>query len=284
MAVKIIADSTCDLSPELLDRFHIQILPLYVNLEGKDYRDGVDITSEDIFRSVAQTGALPKTAAMPVSGFEEAFAKALEPDTEILCLTIGSKFSACYQNAVIAANENPNIAVVDSQNLSTGFGHVVLCAAEYAAKGHSAKETADYLSADVIPFVRASFIIDRLDYLYKGGRCSAVARLGANLLHLKPCIEVRNGEMGVAKKYRGTFLSCVEQYANERLENLETIDPHRVFVTHPDADADAVERAKEIVKAAGHFEEIYETRAGCTVSCHCGPNTLGVLYIERPQT
>ena len=283
MAVHIVADSTCDLSAELIARYQITILPLYVMLGDEEHRDGVTIHAADIFQYVDRGGVLPKTAAVAVTDFTACFEEILtaHPEDEILCLTIGQKFSSCYQNAVIAAGETGHTVVVDSCNLSSGFGHVVLSAAELAAEGHSAAEISDMLQKDIIPYVEASFLVDRLDYLRMGGRCSGVAVLGANLLKLKPCIEVRNGEMIVAKKYRGTFERCVTQYAQERLADRAQIRSRRIFITHAAADASAVAAAKAAIEAAGGFAEITETHAGCTVSSHCGPNTLGILFIRN---
>lgn len=283
MAIHIIADSTCDLSPKLIEQFHITILPLYVTLGDSEHQDGVDIHAEDIFRHIVAGGELPKTAAVTVADFSTAFQMVLsdDPDGEIICLTISSKFSSCYQNAVLAAEETGHVTVIDSMNLSTGFGHVVLTAAELAAEGKSVAEIADILNTQIIPRVDASFIVDRLDFLYKGGRCSAVAALGANLLKLKPCIEVKDGAMSVSKKYRGSFVHCVSQYAKERLADRDNIRSNRIFITHAAAAQEAVQAAETAIREAGGFVSIEETQAGCTVSSHCGPNTLGILFIRK---
>ena len=285
MAIHLIADSTCDLTAELCEQYHITILPLYVTLNDVEHQDGVNIHAEDIFRHVAAGGSLPKTAAATVADYVGAFRNFLNqnPEDEIICITISAKFSSCYQNACIAAEETGHVTVIDSMNLSTGFGHVVLTAAEMINAGKTVAEIADTLQNDIIPNVDASFILDRLDYLHKGGRCSAVAALGANLLKLKPCIEVHNGEMSVGKKYRGNFVHCVTEYAKDRLANMDSIDNHRIFVTHANASKDAVGAAEAAIRASGRFELIEETQAGCTVSSHCGPNTLGVLFIRKPS-
>ena len=283
MAVHIIADSTCDLNDDLIKRYQIRIIPLYVILGEKEHRDGVDIHAEDIFRHVASGGGLPKTGAASVEDFLSEFRSILQenPSDEIICITIGAKFSSSYQNACIAAEEAGHVSVIDSMNLSTGFGHVVLTAAELIQRGKTVQETCDILRNEIIPNVDASFIIDRLDYLHMGGRCSAVAALGANLLKLKPCIEVRNGEMSVCKKYRGNFVRCVTEYAKDRLADKDSIDTHRIFVTHAAASKEAVGAAEAAIRASGRYEAIEETKAGCTVSSHCGPNTLGVLFIRK---
>lgn len=280
-SVHIIADSTCDLSPEQIARYGIEIIPLYVTLNDSSYQDGIEIKAEDIFRHVAEGGDLPKTAAVPVDTYIQRFAAALREHDTVICLTIGSKFSSCFQNARIAAEDEPRVVVVDSANLSTGFGHVVLQAALKAEEGLSHTEIAEYLQQQIIPKVDASFIVDRLDYLHKGGRCSTVAALGANMLKLKPCIAVENGEMRVVKKYRGNFVSCVTQYVNDRLG--EGISPREdlIFITHTRAEQGAVGAAEDVIRKKGVFTSVVETVAGCTVSSHCGPNTLGVLFIRK---
>ncbi len=284
MHVIIVADSTCDLTKEQIRDNGIHILPLYVTMDGKSRRDGVDITAEEIFRYVDAGGDLPKTAALTVADYADCFAELLhdDPEAEILCLTISSFFSSCYQNACIAADETEGTVVaVDSLNLSSGFGHVVLDACRLAGEGLSAAQIKQELEADIIPKVDASFIINRLDYLRKGGRCSTVAALGANLLRLKPCIEVREGKMTVAKKYRGSFVKCVSQYVQDRLAEYDSIRNKRIFITHANAEPDAVKAAEAEIRAAGSFDEIDESCAGCTIASHCGPNTLGVLYIRK---
>lgn len=280
-AIHIIADSTCDLSPEQISRYQIEIIPLYVTINARSYQDGIEIKAEDIFRHVAEGGALPKTAAVPVATYLERFEAALKEHDAVICLTIGSKFSSCYQNACIAAEDNARVVVVDSANLSTGFGHVVLQAAMKAEEGLSHTDIAAYLAKEIIPKVDASFIVDRLDYLHKGGRCSSVAALGANLLKLKPCIAVENGEMHVVKKYRGNFTACVTQYVNDRLN--AAVQPRKdlIFITHTRAEQGAVAAAETAVRANAEFDSMVETVAGCTISSHCGPNTLGVLFIRK---
>lgn len=280
-SVHIIADSTCDLSPEQIARYGIEIIPLYVTLNDSSFQDGIEIKAEDIFRHVAEGGDLPKTAAVPVDTYIQRFAAALREHDTVICLTIGSKFSSCFQNARIAAEDEPRVVVVDSANLSTGFGHVVMQAALKAEEGLSHTEIAEYLQQEIIPKVDASFIVDRLDYLHKGGRCSTVAALGANMLKLKPCIAVENGEMRVVKKYRGNFISCVTQYVNDRLGKGISPREDLIFITHTRAEQGAVGAAEDVIRKKGVFASVVETVAGCTVSSHCGPNTLGVLFIRK---
>ena len=280
MRVKIISDSTCDLSPELLERYDIAITPLCVIKGGKEFHDGVDITPADIFAHVDGGGELCSTAAVSQFEYTQMFTRYAKEYDEVVQINIGSNFSCCYQNACLAAQEFDNVFVVDSGNLSTGQGLLVVAAAKLAQQGVSGIEIAERVRA-LVPKVETSFLIDRLDYMRKGGRCSTVAALGANLLKLKPCIEVREGKMSVCKKYRGSFEKCIRQYVKERLDGREDIATELVFITHAAADTNVVAAAKEETVQYGSFEEVEETQAGCTVSCHCGPNTLGILFVRK---
>ena len=280
MRVKIISDSTCDLSPELLERYDISITPLCVIKDGKEFHDGVDITPADIFTHVDGGGELCSTAAVSQFEYTQMFTRYAKEYDEVVQINIGSNFSCCYQNACLAAQEFDNVFVVDSGNLSTGQGLLVVAAAKFAQQGVSGIEIAERVRA-LVPKVETSFLIDRLDYMRKGGRCSTVAALGANLLKLKPCIEVREGKMSVCKKYRGSFEKCIRQYVKERLDGREDIATELVFITHAAADTNVVAAAKEETAQYGSFEEVEETQAGCTVSCHCGPNTLGILFVRK---
>ena len=280
MRVKIISDSTCDLSPELLERYDIAITPLCVIKDGKEFHDGVDITPADIFAHVDGGGELCSTAAVSQFEYTQMFTRYAKEYDEVVQINIGSNFSCCYQNACLAAQEFDNVFVVDSENLSTGQGLLVVSAAKLAQQGVSGIEIAERVRA-LAPKVETSFLIDRLDYMRKGGRCSTVAALGANLLKLKPCIEVREGKMSVCKKYRGSFEKCIRQYVKERLDGREDIATELVFITHAAADTNVVAAAKEETAQYGSFEEVEETQAGCTVSCHCGPNTLGILFVRK---
>lgn len=278
--IKILSDSTCDLTSALLQKYDITLTPLTVVKDGKPFRDGVDITPADIFAHVDGGGALCSTSA--VSEYEYAtFFSRYAPDYDaVVQITIGSGFSACYQNACLAAQGFDNVFVVDSENLSSGQGLLVMEAVRLAEAGQSGEDIARALR-ELAPKVEASFLVERLDYLYKGGRCSAVAALGANLLGLKPCIEVSGGKMGVCKKYRGSFESAVRQYVRERLEGREDIRPALAFVTHPAAPESVVRAALDTAAQYGSFDRVLETHAGCTVSCHCGPHTLGILFVRK---
>lgn len=279
-SIKITADSTADLSEELLAQYGISLVPLYITLGEDVLRDRVDITRDDVFAFVAKTGTLPKTSAVSSQDYADVFASYAEKGMHVVHVCISSDFSACYQNACFAAKDSPNVHVVDSRNLSTGTGHLALMAAELASEGLPASAVAERLR-QATGRIEASFVIQTLDYLYKGGRCSALASLGANLLQLRPCIEVQEGKMTVGKKYRGSPERCLNAYVLDRLENRRDIDPKRIFITHSYLDDEAAHRVKALVEQTRPFDEILITRAGCTISSHCGPGTLGILFLRK---
>ena len=280
MRIKILSDSTCDLSAALVEQYDIGIVPLIVMKAGEEFLDGVTITPQQIFDHVAAGGNLCSTAARSVGTYEEFFERYAREYDGVLHVNIGSAFSSSYQNACIAAEGFDNVRVVDSQNLSTGQGLVVLKACELAKTAASLDELKAELDT-FTPKVEASFLLDRLEYMVKGGRCSMVAALGANLLNLKPCIEVKNGKMVVVKKYRGHYDKCLAGYVRERLANREDLDGGILFVTKTPVTDGCYSAVMEAVKTYGHFQHVYETDAGCTVSCHCGPGTLGVLFVRK---
>lgn len=278
--VIVAADSTCDLSPELLKRYGIRLMPLYVNLADRVCRDGVDVTPDDIYAFVAKTSTLPTTAAINPEEYRSAFEGfQQQEDCDIVYINISSDISSCHQNARLVAESLPGVYAVDSLNLSTGSGHLVIEAAEMAKAGMAAQDIVKELES-LRARVDASFVLDTLEYLHKGGRCSAVAALGANLLRLKPCIEVKNGKMGVGKKYRGALSNVLGEYAADRLAS-SPVKRDRIFITHSGCDKELVGLVREKIASFGMFDEIVETRAGCTISCHCGPNTLGILFIRN---
>ena len=280
MNIKILSDSTCDLSQNLIEKYNITVLPLAVVKDGHPFRDRIDIVPEDIFAHVAAGGDLCSTTAINVGEYEEIFAKYSAEFDGVIHINIGSGFSCCYQNACIAAEEFSNVRVIDSQNLSTGQGLVVLKACQLA-------ETCtdlDDLKAQLDAFtekVEASFLLDQLKYMVKGGRCSSAAALGANLLNLKPCIEVRSGKMSVVKKYRGNYAKCLANYVKDRLANRDDLDSDTLFVTRTPVTDECLKAVEDAVAAYNIFENTYWTEAGCTVSCHCGPNCLGILFIRK---
>ena len=280
MKIKILSDSTCDLSQQLLQQYDIALVPLTVVKADEQFKDGITITPADIFAHVANGGSLCSTAAVSIGEYEDIFAQYSNDYDGVILINIGSGFSACHQNALLAAEEFPNVRVIDSQNLTTGQGLVVLKACELAKTATDLDILADELRA-YTEKIESSFLVDKLDYLVKGGRCSSAAALGANLLNLKPCIEVKNGKMTVVKKYRGNYTKCLTSYVKERLEGRDDIDPSSLFITQTVVSGDAYAAVKNTVTDQGHFGNIYETTAGCTVSCHCGPGTLGVIFARK---
>jgi len=280
MKIKIISDSTCDLGAELIKQNDIALVPLTVIKDAVEYKDGITITPADIFAHVAAGGALCSTSAVNIGEYTDVFAKYADDYDGVIHINLGSGFSTCYQSACLAAEEFDNVRVIDSKNLSTGQGLVVLKACELAKDCTDL----DLLARELTEFtekVEASFLVDKLDYLAKGGRCSSVAALGANLLNLKPCIEVKDGKMGVVKKYRGNYAKCLGTYVKDRLAGREDIDRGTLFVTKTVVSEECYSAVMEAVSTCGGFETVYETTAGCTVSCHCGPGTLGVLFIRK---
>ncbi|MGN0999611.1 MAG: DegV family protein [Faecousia sp.] len=280
MNIKILSDSTCDLSSELIAQYDIGIVPLSVIKAGQDYKDGITITPAEIFAHVAAGGELCSTSANSVGEYTDIFSKYAPKYDGVIHINIGSGFSSCYQNACLAAQDFPNVRVIDSQNLSTGQGLVVLEAARLAKECDDLDTITESLRA-FTERVEASFLVDKLDYLVKGGRCSAAAALGANLLNLKPCIEVRDGKMIVVKKYRGNYAKCLANYVKDRLADRTDLTRETLFVTHTVVTDDCYRAVMDAVDAYGHFRNTYETIAGCTVSCHCGPGTLGVLFVRK---
>jgi len=275
--IKITADSTCDLSPQILKDLDITLVPLHILVDEKEFSDGVDITSEDIFRYVDVEGKICKTAAVNVFEYQNLFEELLSKYKAIIHVSISSEFSSCYQNAKLAAQDLKNVYVIDSRNLSTGSGHIVYEAASMAKAGLDPEEICQNLE-QLVHKIDASFVIDRLDYLHKGGRCSGLEAIGAKFLKIKPCIEVIDGKMVVGKKYRGSFERCLQNYVKDKLLDREGIDYSRIFITHSSCSEQTVQMVVEAINQYAHFDEIIETKAGCTISAHCGPNTLGILF------
>jgi len=280
MKIKVLSDSTCDLSTELVEKFDITIIPLTIVKDGEQFVDAVTITPADIFEHVASGGDLCSTTATNVGEYTDWFAKYADKYDGIIHINIGSNFSSCYQNACLAAEEFENVRVIDSQNLSTGQGLVVLKACELAESCTNLDELKAQLDA-FTPRVEASFLLDQLKYMVKGGRCSSAAALGANLLNLKPCIEVKDGKMAVVKKYRGNYAKCLASYVKDRLADRDDLERDTLFVTRTPVTEECLDAVKTAVGAYGDFQNIYWTHAGCTVSCHCGPGTLGVLFVRK---
>lgn len=280
MNIKIMSDSTCDLSQDLLEKYNITLVPLTIIRDGKAFSDGIDITPADIYQHVASGGSLCSTTAMNMGEYQDWFSKFTDSYDGVLHINISSEFSSSYQNACLAAEEFENVKVVDSRNLSTGQGLVVLKACELAQTCESLEEL-QHKVQEFTSHVEASFLLDRLEYMVKGGRCSSVVALGANLLNLKPCIEVKNGKMSVVKKYRGNYAKCLANYVKDRLQGRDDLDCHNLFVTRTPVTQDCLDAVKAAVDEHANFENIYWTEAGCTISCHCGPGTLGVLFVRK---
>ena len=281
MNIKISADSTCDLSPQLIARYDIGISPLYIVRDGESLVDGVDITPDEIYAHVEAGGSMCSTAAVSVYDYVEFFRKELESADAVVHFHISGEMSACYQNACIAAQEVGNVYPVDARNLSTGIGLLVLEAAELAQKGQLTAQEIQQRMEQRRELLDVSFVVEQLGYLRKGGRCSSVAALGANMLSLRPCIQVKDGKMGVGKKYRGAYQKCLLQYVKERLEGRDDIDLHRIFITESGGfTPEEVAEVEAAVRSYQPVEEVLHTRAGCTVSSHCGPRTLGILYFH----
>ncbi|MBQ7614589.1 MAG: DegV family protein [Butyrivibrio sp.] len=279
--IKILSDSTCDLSKELVQRYNIGIIPLYVRLGDEEYLDGVNITPEQIYKWSDEHGETPKTAAASI----EDISKFLDPagSDEYIVFTISSSMSVNFNNVRLAAQElgmSDRVHVIDSANLSTGVGLLVVYAAELAKEGKAAKEIVEEIE-NTRDKVRASFVIDTLVYLHRGGRCSGLAAFFGTALKIHPRIAVTDGAMHPEKKYRGSSRRYVLDYVKDMEADLENARPERVFITHSGCDREVVEAVREYLSGLGVFKEILETRAGSVVSSHCGPGTLGVLFISK---
>ena len=278
--IKITTDSTCDLPAALLREYDISVIPLGIVMGERLYRDGVDIAPADIAAHVDAGGAITTTNAVNVADYEALFREMTARYDAVIHINIGPDFSCCHQNAVLAAEEVPNVHVVSSENLSVGHGMMVLQAAEAARAGKSVEEILALL-ADLTPRLEMSFVLDRLDYMKKGGRCSAVTALGANLLKLHPCIEVLDGKMSVVKKYRGSIEKVVADYLRDRLEGRTDLETERAILVDTCPDDHLASIAREILQKDGRFGEVLEAKVGCTIFSHCGPNTLGILLVKK---
>ncbi len=281
--VKIISDSTCDLSPELVERYNIDILPLNVLLGNKEYQDGKNITPEEIFKWADENKTTPKTSAPTMDTAVEMIKPYVEEGMEVVCFCISESMSTSGNVMRMVAREleaEDKVTVIDSANLSTGIGLMVIEAAIMASEG---KSSSDIKAAIEIlkPKVRASFVVDTLTYLYRGGRCSATAAMAGSVLKLHPKIVVENGAMDATKKYRGKLAAVIMSYVKDMEDELKNARNDRVFITHSGCDREIVEGVKEYLRELGIFNEILETRAGGVVSSHCGPGTLGVLFISK---
>ncbi len=276
----VLSDSTCDLSAEIVAARGIKISPLTVVLGDKPHRDGIDVTPNDIYAYYKSTGNLAKTTATNMTEHEDFINSCVSDGDEAVYFHISSEMSTTFNNARLAAEDMDNVYCIDSRNLSTGIGLLVLHACDLADEGKSAKEIYDEINA-IIPKVDASFVVDNLEYLHKGGRCSSIAALGANLLKLRPMIQVKDGKMTVTKKYRGKMNEVFKQYVSEKLADENKFIGKRIFVTHSGNCEEIALELKAMAEAAYPEMQVLITQAGCTVSCHCGPGTLGILGIRE---
>jgi len=279
MKVRMTADSTCDLSPELVRKYDVGIAPLSVIIDGEVFHDGVDVTPRDVFRA-SEAGKSVRTAAVNTYEYKEFFREQMKNCDQLVHICISSEFSTCYADACEASAGMENVFVVDSRNLSTGSGLLVLEGADLAAEGKTGAEIAEALRSKT-GMVDASFVVRTVDYLRRGGRCSGLEALGAKMLHIRPSIVVRDGKMHPGEKYRGRYEHYLKHYIRDLLENDRDIDFRRVFVTHSPSEEGLVRFAIDTVKSYGLFQEVLETMAGCTVCSHCGPDTLGVLFMRK---
>lgn len=282
MEILITADSTIDLSPELLKKYRIKTVGLNISLGDKDFVDGENISSSDIFKFIKQKGILPKTGAVSVERYKEFFKKHSKIDNAIIHFTISSEMSSCYYFAETASKDFDNVFVVDSRYLSTGIAQLAILARRLADEGKTPKDIVEFIN-DLTSKnkVQCSFILDNLKLLHKGGRCSAVQRFGANLLRLKICVGVREGKMNVERKYKGKFSNVIDEYIKDSFDIHPDYDPHCCFITYTTASQEVLDKAKAQIQKIANFENIYFTCAGATIASHCGENTIGVLYLIK---
>ena len=278
--IRICSDSCIDIPKDLIEENNIAVIPLFVTLGENDFLDGDNVFQEDIFSYVASTGQLPKTASRSVENFKTFFGELLENDNQVIYIGISSQLSSTYQNAMKAKEElnNDNLFIVDSKSLSSGIGLLVISACNYAKQGLDAKSIVQKISKQA-DFNQTSFVVDKLDYLYKGGRCSAIARFGANLLKIKPRLELKAGKIENTGKYMGQFKIIIKKYIDDMLKKHNKFKSDICFITHTCQDEAFVNEMVRFVESKGIFEKVVQSRAGATISCHCGENTLGILYL-----
>lgn len=278
--VMITTDSTCDLPREIAERFQIRVVPLHVTLGEETYLDGVDFTPEMIFQRYAENGVLPRTAAVSPQEFTAFFGELVEAGYEVVHLDLSAELSGTYQNAVIAAQELEGVYPVDTRSLTTGMGLMAIHACKLRDEGLDGASIAQAMKA-LIPKVNVSFVIDTLEYMWKGGRCTGVAAFGANLLRLKPCIEMREGKLEVIKKYRGNIGKVYEKFIEERLTGVKIQTDYLFISSEPRLEGEEKERIEALIRKLIPVKEVFFGPLSCTVTSHCGPGTLGILFIEE---
>ena len=277
MKIAITLDSACDLSQEIIEEYGFRIIPFGVNMGDRFFYDG-EVSTLEIFEWADKNKSLPKTNAVNEESFKEFFEDVLKTHDAIIHFDISSEMSCACNNAINASKSFENVFVIDSRTLSTGIGLLAIYASELTKTVDDPKKIVEMVEKR-IPDVQASFVLERLDYLHRGGRCSSIALLGANLLKIRPQIEVRDGTMGSTNKFRGKMEKCVTDYCNAVFEKNPTPDKSVIFITHSHATEEMVNAAKDVVSAHG-FDKVYITTAGCTISSHCGKNTLGILFLR----
>lgn len=280
--VIISTDSTADLTPELVEKYGIQVVPLGLEMDGQLYQDGVDIHPDDLYAYHERTGNLARSSAYSIGDYEDHFASFTEQGYQVVHISLADYLSCTHHNALLAAEEMDNVFVVNSKRLSTGTGLLVLKAAELADEGMSAADIAKEME-ELAYHVDASFVVDTLEYLHAGGRCSGAAKFGANLLKIRPQIIVYDHKMDSGKKYRGKITVCREQYMEDQLHDLDDVCLDRVFLTHSGMPQEEIDLALEKLRSLADFKEILVTRAGCVISCHCGPGTMGILFLRKTK-
>ena len=282
MSIRIVADSTCDLSKDLIERYNISIIPLCIVMGDQSYYAGIETTPDEIYAWADANKTTPKTAAITMDKVEEILHPFMEAGDDIIFFGISGEMSTtCNVARIVGEDKNyDKLFIIDSRNLSTGIGLQVIRAAELAEEGKTAEEIVVQINA-AKDKVRASFVVDTLTYLARGGRCTAATALLANTLKLHPEIVVKDGKMGVSKKYRGSVDSALNKYVKDLQEELLQADPARVFVTHSGCTQETIDKVYNFVKELNYFDEIHITRAGGVISSHCGPGTLGVLFYEK---
>lgn len=278
--VIISTDSPADLPAALVEKYSVAVCPLHVILGGEDKLDGVNVTPDDLVDNYRQTKSLPSTSAIPVGEYADKFAELTADGSSVVHISLSSGVSSSHRNAVIAAEDFEDVYVVDSTLLTTGISALIIKAAHMAESGMSAAEIAKELET-LREKVDVSFVLDNLEFLAKGGRCSAVAALGANILGIRPSLEMRESKLGMCKKYRGKIEKVQLQYVAERIESLGEFDDEFCFLTHSPIDPEQAKALVEAVKATGKFKEVIEADAGCTITAHCGPNCVGFVAIKK---
>ena len=280
MKIKITADSTCDLSEELLRQWNISLMPMHILMGGESYLDGVTIHPADVFNHVRNGGQAPKSAAANLVEYTDFFAPFANEYDAVIHITVGSKFSSCFQNARLAAQEFENVSVVDSENICTGQGYLVLRAAKWAADGLPPKNICMRLQS-LAKRVELSFVLNQLDFMAKSGRCSGVLAFGANILGIKPSLAVIDGELKVVKKYRGSLPICVGKYITDQLDGRDDIDNTMVFISSCEPKPGCMDAIKAGLRKYGKFEHIIETDIGTTIGGYSGPGTIGIVFAKK---